>query len=68
MADPDGPRHGVGVTVEKAACGVGITDVNLIVAAKDVNHYEFSVLSRFDLTADALLIESGASRWEVRWD
>ena len=50
MADTDGPRHGVGVTVEKAACGISITDVNLIVAAKDVNHYEFSVLLHFNLS------------------
>ena len=50
MADSDGPRHGVRVTVEKAFGGIGITDADLKVAAKDVNYYEFSVFLGFDLS------------------
>ncbi len=65
MADPDGPCHCVGVTVEKAASCIGVTGVYLIVAAKDINHHEFSILSGFDFGADSLFVEGGASGREV---
>ena len=70
MADPDGPCHGIRTAVHEAACGIGIADVDLIVAAKDVNHYELSVLLGFNLRADGFFIESGPSGGEVgrnRW-
>ena len=65
MADPDGPCHCVGVTVEKAASCIGVTGVYLKVAAKDVNDYEFSVVSGFDLRADALFVKGCAPSGEV---
>ena len=65
MADPDGPSHCIGMPFKQAASSIGITDVDLIIAAKDVYDYEIPVLLGFNERADFLFVNLGASGWQV---